>query len=304
MVDVKIGGVWASSFAHLSTASWSSRYGDGPCGPDLATIVVEIDPRNDSELLHMGRTVEVWDQGVLKFGGPLTSPGNGSPRTIEAKGWARRDWDATLDPAPGARIGRDAYGRAVTPTADTTPRWTIDAHDLDISVADDRLFTRVVATYVSELGGEGSEDVTATVTTEDSVAIGLYGVLPFPLDLTPLGLIDAPTALGYAQQQLREFAVPEWTTRVTTTPDRLLTMTGHNSHLPDVEAGQMVRVYNAPTSFGGLRRQAAMDVVLGEVAYSTEQASQVTISPARVAVRSLADVVRQIAEARRKAEAA
>lgn len=305
MTDVKIGGQWVAAFgAHATNVTWSTRFGDGPCGPDLATIELNIDPLNDTELLHMGRLVEVWDEGVLRFAGPIAEPGKGLLRTVEANGWPRRAWDAISDPAPGARVGRDVYNRVVTPTAETTPRWTIDAHDLEIGVASDRLFTLVIATYVSELGGELSDDVTDTVTAEDAIAQEIFGELPYPLDLTPLGLIAPAEALGYAQQQLAEFGVPEWTERVTTTPDRLRTITGHQANLSEVTAGQVVHVFNAPTSFGGLRRQAATDVVLSEVSYSKKTPGEITIAPARVAVRSVADTVRQLVEATKKGRAA
>ena len=301
MADAKINGLWVSSFAHVASISWSTRFGDGPCGPDLATIEVDIDPRNDAEQLFMGRTVEIYDRGLLVFGGPLTGSSNGSPRVVEAKGWARRDWDATITHAPGEKIGRTPAGAEVTPVADTEPRWLLDARDLDIGVADDRLFTRVIAEYVSAQDAEGNPTATSTVAVDDLEAQGLFGVLPFALDLTPLGLMGSGAAVAWAEQQLREFVIPEWTERVTTTSDRLLTTAGHYSHPPDVKAGQMVRIYNMPTSFGGLRRAAATDVVLGEVAYSTQRPSEVTVSPARVAVRSLADVVREIAETRKAA---
>lgn len=309
MAEVKIGGLWVSSFAHVASATWGTRYGEGPCGPDLATVEIDIDPRNDSEVLHLGRPLEIYDRGVLRFGGPISGISNGVPRTIEAKGWARRDWDSVLDHEPGARIGRDPYGRPVTPTADTEPTWTLDARDLDIGVADDRLYTRVIATYVTARDPNGN-DLTDTVTanagslSDPGTPQGMFGILPFPLDLTPLGPIDGAMASSYAQQQLLEFAIPEWTSRVVTRSDRLLTTAGHYSHPPDVTAGQMVRIYNMPTSFGGLRRQAATDVILGEVEYSTDSPDEITIAPARVAVRSIADAVRQMAEAAKAMEKA
>jgi len=300
-IFVKVDGVHLRSLGHVSRVKWGTRYGDGPCGPDLASVDIDFPAREDTGFLRMGRTLEVYDRGLLRFGGPITSTGRGAPRLIEAKGWARRDWDATLAPEPGARIGRNPDRSEFIPTAPTAPTLLLDASDLDIGVADDRLFTRVVAEYVTAVDAEGNTTATSQVTAVDSTAEALFGELPFPLDLTPLGLIDTSTALSYAQQQVNEFAIPEWTSRVVTTSDRLLTMNGHASHLPDVKAGQMVRMFHMPSSYGGLRRVAATDVVLGEVEFSTDTPDEITIAPARVAVRSIADMVRELGELRRAA---
>lgn len=299
--EVKVDGVWLRSLGHVSKVEWGTRYAAGPCGPDIATVEVVLDPRNDTGFLRMGRTLEVYESGVLRFGGIISGPGRGVPRVIEAKGWARTVWDAALNPEPGARVGRTAANVSYTPTDPTSPRWLLDASDLDIGVADDRLYTRVVATYVTALG---DPDTTADVTVDDTTAQGLYGILPFALDLTPLGLIDSTTATGYANQQLAEFAIPEWTNRVSVTSLQLRTLNGHPAHLADVEAGQMVRMFGLPASYGGLRRQAATDVVLGEVTCSTDSPGEIVLSPQRVAVRSFADAVRAMAEARKAMEAA
>lgn len=298
---VKVDGVWLRTLGHVSAITFGTRYGDGPCGPDLAAVEVDLESQNDTGFLRMGRTLEVFDRGVLKFGGPISGAGRGTPRTIEAKGWARRDWDAALNPEPGARIGRNADGTSYTPTDPTSPRWLLDASDLDIGVADDRLYTQVTASYVSAIG---PPEVISTVTKDDLVAQALYGVLPFALDLTPLGLITGTTAGNYAQSQLDEFAIPEWESRVVTNTQRLRTLNGHPAHLPDVKAGDMVRMFHLPASFGGLRRPAATDVILGEVSYSTASPDEITIAPKRVAVRSIADAVREMAEARKAVEAA
>lgn len=304
-LQVKVDGVWLRSLGHVNPPTFSSRYGDGPCGSDLATVEVELADANDTGFLRMGRDLKLYDRGVLVWGGVISGVGRGFPRTIEAKGYARRDWDATLNPEPGARIGRNPDGSSFTPTAPTSARWLLDASDLDIGVADDRLYTRVVATYVTALAPEeGGEDETGEAIANDTIAQGLYGVLPFALDLTPLGLIDGTTAMGYAQAQLREFAIPEWSSRVVTTSSRLLTRNGHPAHLPDVRAGDMVHVFHLPASFGGLRRPAATDVVLGEVEFNAAEPDQITIAPSRVAVRSIADAVREAAEARRALERA
>lgn len=303
-VQVKVDGRWLRSLGHVVKVTFSSRHEEGPCGPDLMSVEIVLDPRNDTGFLRIGRTLEVYDRGVLVWGGRISGPGRGTPRTIEAKGWPRVAWDAILSPTPGQRVGRDAANQPYTPTDALSPRWLLDASDLDVGIADDRLYTQVEATYVSALGSEGQEDVTNTVARDDLEAQALYGTLPFALDLTPLGLIEVGVAASYAEQQLREFAIPEWTSRVVTNSLRLRTLNGHAAHLPDVQAGQMVRMFGLPATYGGLRRQAATDVILGEVSYSTDSPDEITIAPARVAVRSIADAVRQMAEARRAQEKA
>lgn len=305
-VEVKVDGRWLRSLGHVSGVTFGTRYAEGPCGPDLASAQVELAPRDDTGFLRIGRTFEVYVNGVLVWGGRISGPGRGTPRTIEAKGWPRVAWDAVLSPPPGARVGRDAANRTYVPTDPTTPRWLLDASDLDMGVADDRLYTQVVATFIEALGAEGQDDVTAQVVVPEVAdePQRLYGVLPYSLDLTPLGLIDYDTARSYALSQLREFAIPEWTSRVVTNATRLRTLNGHGAHLPDVRAGQMVRMFGLPATYGGLRRQAATDVILGEVSYSTDSPDEITIAPARVAVRSIADAVRQMAEARRAMEQA
>lgn len=300
-IFVKVDGRHLREFGHVTSVQWSMAYvNEGPCGPNLATVQIDLDPRDDTGFLRMGRTLEVFDRGVRKFYGPISGVGRDTPRTIEAKGWPRAEWDAIVNPTPGQKVGDT--------TVDTKPRWFLDVSDVPIGVAEDRLFTQVVATYVSALGAEGAEDATSSVTVPTpgvlTEAQRLFGIRPYPLDLTPLGLIDAIAAKGYADQQLREFAIPEWTSRVVTNATRLRRLSGHPAHLPDVKAGHMVRMIGVPASFGGPRGLAATDVILGEVEYSTDSPGEITIAPARVAVRSIADAVRQMAEARKAMEKA
>lgn len=306
---VAIDGEWLDALGDVSSVGYSSRHGDGPCGPDLATVEVRLDERNDLAALRMGQPAVIYTRfGQRRLTGVISGVGRGIPRVIEIKGQSRVEWDAILSPEPGARIGRDEWGEPYTPTDPTTPRWFLDASDLDIGVADDRLFTQVIATYVSAQGAEGEDDITSqaianadgTNGTED--AQDQFGILPYALDLTPLGLITYDVAEDYAMQQLREFSIPEWTSRITTDSTRLRDLGDHPAYLPDVQAGQMVRMFGLPATHGGLRTQAATDVILGEVSYSSDSPDEITLSPARVAVRSIADAVRAMAEARKAAE--
>lgn len=303
-LQVKVGGSWLRLLGHVTGVTYSTRFADGPCGPDLASCEVRLDRRDDIGFLRLGQTFEVYDRGVIVFGGKVSGIGRGATRTVEAKGWPRVAFDSSLTSAPGTKVGRDPENRETTPAAETAYRWLLDASDLDIGVADDRLHTQVVATYATAVDGDGNVTSTATQTEDDTVAQGMYGVLPFELDLTPLGVISSGTASGYALSQLAEFAIPEWTERIATTSQRLLTRNGTPAHLPDVQAGQKVRMFGLPLSFGGLRRLSGTDVVLSEVSYSTDTPGEVTIAPARVAVRNFNDVVKAAAEARKKAEEA
>lgn len=96
MAEVKVGGVWLHSLGHVAAVKWSTEWGPGPCGPALASCTVAIDPANDSPLLRVGRSVEVWSDGVRVFGGVMSEPGRDYPRSLNARGWARRasDFDA------------------------------------------------------------------------------------------------------------------------------------------------------------------------------------------------------------------
>lgn len=303
-LQVHVGGRPLRLLGQVSDITFSTRFADGPCGPDLASCSLTVNRRDDTGLLRLGQTFEVFDRGVPVFGGKVSGAGRGTQRQVEAKGWARVAFESSLTNPPGYRIGRDAENRTYDPAAETTHRWLLDASDLDITVADDRLYTQVIATYATAVDGDGNVTTTSTQTANDYPAQTLYGVLPFELDLTPLGVIASGAALAYAQDQLAEFAIPEWAERVTTNAQRLLTRNGTPAHLPDVAAGQVVRMFGLPLSYGGLRAPSSTDVVLGEVSYSTANPGEVTLSPARRAVRNLADVVKAAAEARKKAEEA
>lgn len=354
MAEVMLGGVWLHSLGNVSSIKWSSTWGIGPCGADLASCALAIDPANDSSLIGLGKPLEVWNDGVKVFGGVLSEMGRDFPRGLSARSLARRagDFDAVdssgnpttnprtavtqaianglpwtnptvfdnvslgTDGAPstqrldsllnnwavtvGKRWGVDAYGVAFVTTDPTTPSWYLDASDLDIGVADEGLFTRVRARYVSSVSGvDGSPNGWSTQSADDLIGQALYGVIEYPMDLTSLGLISGGTALAYAQQQLALLTVPQWLSRVATNSGRLLTPGGLPAHLPSVQAGQMVRLFNVPNSLGGLRGELGLDVVLGEVEYATENPAEVTIAPLNLAVRNLADSAQLTAQVAR-----
>ena len=201
-------------------------------------------------------------------------------------------WAVTV----GKRWGVDAYGVAFAVADPTSPTWFLDASDLPIGVADDNMFTRVRATYYSAVDVDGNPTTPLTVDADDAAAQALYGVIEYPLDLTSLGMLSGATALGYAQQQLASLTVPRWLSRVTTNAGRLRTAGGLDAHLPSVASGQMVRLFNLPHVLGGLRGELGLDVVLGEVEYDTEDPAEVTIAPVGLAVRTLADQAKVVAQ--------
>lgn len=358
MAEVKLGGVWLHSLGHVSDIKWSTSWGNGPCGPVLASCSVAVDGANDSTLLRLSKTFEVWDAGVKVFGGVLSEMGRDFPRSLSARGWVARggDFDAVdssgnpttnprtavtqaitnglpwtgatvfdnfslgADGSPaatrlndllnswaltaGKRWGVDAEQVAFVATDPTTPTWFLDASDLDIGVADDGLYTRVRARYVSSVDPmSGDPNGWSTVVADDAAGQAAFGVIEYSMDLTPLGQLSPSTASGYAASQRDLLTVPQWLSRVTTNSQRLLTKGGLPAYLPSVEAGQMVRLFNVPGSLGGLRGELGLDVVLGEVEYDTSNPSEVTIAPVGLAVRNLADALAQAAQAARAAAA-
>jgi len=295
MADVMVDGLWVASRAYCSDVKWSTHYGDGPCGPYEASFAVDIDPRNDSSWLRLGRVCEVWENGKKRFGGVISEMSRGVPREVYAKGWPRsNDRSSTFD---GDRWGYDVNNVAYTPADPTKPSWWLNAEDLDIGVADDGLYTRVVSTYVSAVSGSPPQNTYSTVTVNDAAGQALYGVITYQQDLTQAGVISSSAATNYAQQQLNQFTVPQWLSRVAVDSTRLLTEGGLPAHLPSVQAGQMVRLFNVPNNLGGLRTELAMDVILGEVEYDTTDPSQVSLAPVQLAVRNIADLAAQSAQA-------
>lgn len=96
MAEIKIGDTWLHSLGHVAAAKHSTTWGDGPCGSALASCTVALSPSNDSSLVRLNSTYEEWIDGVKVFGGVLDEMGRDFPRTLTAKGWARRagDFDA------------------------------------------------------------------------------------------------------------------------------------------------------------------------------------------------------------------
>lgn len=189
----------------------------------------------------------------------------------------------------GKRWGVDAFGSTFAATEPTEVTYFLDASGVDIGVASDGLYTRVNARYVSSVDGDGNPNGYSTVTVTDAEAEALYGTREYSLDLTDLGLTGSATT--YANAQLALGLRPRWLQRVVVSEGRLLSPGGLPAHLPSVRAGEVVRLFNVPTNIGGTRYAAALDVVLGEVSYDTEQPTQITLAPTNLAIRTLSDAL-------------
>ena len=102
MADVRVDGEWLHSRGNVSDVSWSSRWGSGPCGPDLAGCVFAVDPDHDTSAMRVGASFEVYDSGVKVFGGVVDQVSRDFPRKVDARGWARRaeDFEAISGGAP------------------------------------------------------------------------------------------------------------------------------------------------------------------------------------------------------------
>lgn len=120
MPEVRLDGVWLGSIGHVSDVAWSSRWGTGPSGPFEASCAVAIEPSNDTTLLRLNRTMEVWrDNGTLAFSGPVVEVGRGYPRTLHAKGWSRLAADFDSDSLTVSTAVTNAIARGL--------RWTNNA---------------------------------------------------------------------------------------------------------------------------------------------------------------------------------
>lgn len=293
-MDVRIDGMPAEQYGFVGAITWSDRFGDGACGPNEASFTIAVDPSNDSSWLRLGRKVEVFDHGLKVFGGRLSEMGRDFPRTIHAKGYVRYvEGESTV---VGYKYGRTADNGIYTPAADTEVSWFLDAGSLDIGVADDGLFTRVVATYVDSLDIDGNP-VTSTVTVNDLTAQALYDVVTYEMDQTDLGLQSSGAATALAQAQLEEFTVPQLLSRVAATDQILFTPGGYGAFLPNLRSGQVVEMFNVPNNLGGIQNELNQRFVIGETEHNADDPGVVSIAPTRLAVRNLLDALKAAAKA-------
>lgn len=188
----------------------------------------------------------------------------------------------------GLRWGCNRYGAPFSAADPTAPRWVLDGHDVVVGVADDELYTAVIARYQAS-----ATPTYASVAVTNAAAIARHGRREYLLDLTNLGVIASGTATTYATTVLNAAMQPSWLNTLTVTADRLTTLGGTPADLAAVEAGQMVRIVGIPGRMGRPSGSAYMDVVLGEVSYA-DGASEISLAPTRLAKRTLRDVVEGI----------
>ena len=121
MADVTVDGTWLKALGHVAGVKWSTRWGPGPCGSDLASCTVVVSTTNDASLLRLARTLEV-SEGVVAFGGVISEIGRALPRSLNARGWARRaaDFEAVDSAGAPTTNPREAVTQAI---ADGLP-WT------------------------------------------------------------------------------------------------------------------------------------------------------------------------------------
>lgn len=115
MAEVRVNGEWLHSRGNVSGIAWSSRWGSGPCGPDQASCAFAVDPDHDTSAMRVGSSFQVYESGLLVFGGVIDEVSRDFPRQVQALGWARRaeDFEALSTGAPTSNP-RDAVTDAIT----------------------------------------------------------------------------------------------------------------------------------------------------------------------------------------------
>lgn len=159
MADVKLDDTLLNSLGHVSSIKWSTQWGPGPCGPSLASCTLAVDPANDSSLLRLSQAFDVFD-GVKMFGGVLSEIGRDFPRSLSARGWARRAADF------------DAVDSSGNPT--TNPRTAVTQ-----AIADGLEWTNPTAFDNTSIGVDGEASTTRldTLLNNWAVTVGkLWGV--------------------------------------------------------------------------------------------------------------------------------
>ena len=208
------------------------------------------------------------------------------------------------------RWGVDANRVVFARADDTTPTWVYISDDAVMGVADDDYVSLVSARYVSEVAGtppQPSVWTTLDTTTGAYAAIGTeakarWGPKELHLDLSDVGLLTDPQAQAIVDGVLLDrCARLGYTNGFTATPLNLRHYaTGAPARLPQVKAGDMVRMMTVLDTAGNLDVGLSVDVILGEVTYDEAQMSA-TCSPMGLVPRVFVDVVADLV---RKAEAA
>lgn len=193
----------------------------------------------------------------------------------------------------GRRWGVDKAGYPFYSLDPTTPKYMLDAAEVEIGLADDGLYNVVYARYVTTVTN-GQPSAWATVTAEDATAIARFGRREFFYDLTKLGAIAGATAQSYANSVLADLIKPAWVNRITVNSQSLRTLGGAPvTNLGAVKAGEVVRLFGVRNSLGRVSNQFSVDVVIGETDYE-DGADELLIGPAKLAARSFRDVLDEL----------
>lgn len=96
MSNVRVNGQWLSAIGFVGDLKWSSRWGEGPSGCDLASWTFDVDQGSTLDVLTPGAEVEIVRHGKRVWFGHATEPVRGRPWQMNAEGKARR---ASLYPA-------------------------------------------------------------------------------------------------------------------------------------------------------------------------------------------------------------
>lgn len=254
---------------------------------DFAALDASGDPTTVPSVAATQAVARGWKAGT-PAGFSATAFGESDPVAINKLDDLLNAWSETS----GLRWGVDLSGNAFAAADPTTPRWILDGHDAEVGVADDGLFTVVLARYVSGVNADTPPAANAwdTVLVEDPVAITRFGRREYILDLTKLGLLSSGAAADLAEQQLADLTIPAWVNRIEVDAYKLRELGGVPADLTAVTAGQMVRLFGVSDGLGRLANELALDVVLGEVEY-VDGATTVSIAPTKLAARTLADVI-------------
>lgn len=192
----------------------------------------------------------------------------------------------------GTRWGVFAEGDLIVAADPTSPTWHLLPSTPIGGVADDEFATHVVARYVASAAGTPPVATSwASVTVGNSNTESRWGRREYPLDLTPLGLMNATRATSLAQARLNQAGQRMgWTTALEVSADELTAVGGTPARLASIRAGQMLRIFGIADTDGALAFTKTQDVVLGEVRYRDGD-STIYLAPVGLLPRSLSDVL-------------
>lgn len=169
----------------------------------------------------------------------------------------------------------------------TVPQWCIPhaVAGRGLTPAEDEFVTHLVGTYLVSAGVFG----TATVGSADAAAV--FGRRSVPVDLTPLGFIDATRASNILTGMfLRAGARMGWGEKLELSHGQITNPGGVAASLAQVQAGQMVRLSGTVDTSRAYRIASATDIVIQRSSY-TDGSGQISLDPYGYAPRTLREVL-------------